>query len=198
LCQAFRGLVLDMTRKSSITTKPKEVRATIDKLVRQGSLTLDAMRDYIAEKHGEQNTPSRSALGRYSAQQEEMLKKMRAIDAAARVVVEELGESPDDRAGSFLLQSITTLANDAAMRAQTDGEEKTSIEDIRKLARMARDLISARTIDMKQRQAIEAMARERLIAEQSGALDNLVKTGEASQSAVDIFRKEILGLKTKP
>lgn len=185
-----------MTRKSSITTKPEEVRATIDKLVRQGSLTLDAMRDYIAGKHGEQNTPSRSALGRYSAQQEEMLKKMRAIDAAARVVVEELGESPDDRAGSFLLQSITTLANDAAMRAQTDGEEKTSIEDIRKLARMARDLISARTIDMKQRQAIEAIARERLIAEQSGALDNLVKTGEASQSAVDIFRREVLGLKT--
>ncbi len=194
--QAFHGLVHNMTRKSSITTKPEEVRATIDKLVRQGSLTLDAMRDYIAGKHGEQNTPSRSALGRYSAQQEEMLKKMRAIDAAARVVVEELGESPDDRAGSFLLQSITTLANDAAMRAQTDGEEKTSIEDIRKLARMARDLISARTIDMKQRQAIEAIARERLIAEQSGALDNLVKTGEASQSAVDIFRREVLGLKT--
>lgn len=185
-----------MTRKSSITSKPEEVRSTIDKLVRQGQLTLDAMRDYIAEKHGEQNTPSRSALGRYSAQQDEMLKKMRGIDAAARVVVEELGESPDDRAGSFLLQSITTLANDAAMRAQTDGEEKTSIEDIRKLARMARDLIGARTMDLKQRQAIEALAREKVLSEQNKALDKLVKTGEASQSSVDVFRKMVLGVKT--
>lgn len=184
-----------MPRKSSITRKPDEVRATIEKLIRQGRLTLDEMRDFIADKHGEENTPSRSALGRYTQQQEEMLKKMRAIDAAARVVVEELGESPDDRAGSFLLQSITTLANDASMRAQTgEGDDKASIEDIRKLARMARDLISARTMDLKQRQAIEKMARDKILAEQSAALSNAVKSGGLTKDSADIFRREILGL----
>jgi hypothetical protein len=165
-----------MGRKSSIERGPEEVRATIDKLIRQNRLTLDEMRAYVAEKHGEALAPKRSSLHRYTVQQEAMLEKMRAIDSAARIVVEELGESPDDRAGALLVQSITTLAVDASLRAQADGEEP-SIEEVRKLARAARDVISARTMSLKERQAIEVHAREKLQREQAARLDKEVQAG---------------------
>lgn len=182
-----------MARKSAIERGPEEVRATIDRLIRQGRLTLDEMRAYIAEKHGAEHAPSRSGLHRYTVQQEAMLEKMRAIDSAARVVVEELGESPDDRAGALLVQSITTLAVDASMRAQADGEEP-SIEEVRKLARAARDVISARTMSLKERQAIEAHAREKLQREQAAALDKVVKQGGLTADLAKQFREQILGV----
>lgn len=159
-----------MARKSSIERAPEEVRATIDRLIRQGKLTLDEIRAYVREAYGEEAVPSRSAIGRYSLAQAELLGRMRDIDAAARVVVEELGENADDRAGALLVQSITTLATDAALRAQQPGEE-TSIEEVRKLARAAKDVIGARKISRQERQEIARLAREKLLEEQEARLE---------------------------
>ena len=184
-----------MTRKSSIERKPKAVRADIDRMIRQGRFTLDEIREYVREKHGEDNTPSRSSIGRYTLAQGELLGRMRDIDAAARVVVEELGESADDRAGALLVQSITTLATDAAMRAHAreDGKE-TSIEEVRKLARAAKDVIGARKVNRQERQEIAELARQKLLAEQKANLDKVGrKRGMSAETQKEILN-EILGV----
>ncbi len=165
-----------MGRRSSIVRSPEAVRATIDKLIRQGRLTLDEIRAYVASEHGEEAAPSRSALGRYAVAQKELMGRMRDIDAAARVVVEELGENADDRAGALLVQSITTLATDAALRAQQPGEAP-SIEEVRKLARAAKDVIGARKVNRQEREEIARLAREALVREQRAKLDALGKSG---------------------
>ncbi|WP_297830894.1 phage protein Gp27 family protein [Thermomonas sp.] len=182
-----------MGRKSSIERSPAEVRATIDKLIRQGRLTLDEMRAYVAEAHGEEAVPSRAALGRYTLAQKELVGRMRDIDAAARVVVEELGENADDRAGALLVQSITTLAADAALRAQQPGE-KASIEEVRKLARAAKDVIGARKVNRQEREEIARLARERLLAEQKANLDKVARKRGMSAAAREEILKEILGI----
>lgn len=186
-----------MGRKSSIERKPDDVRAAIDKLVRQNRFTLDEIRAYVVEKFGEEAAPSRSALGRYTLAQGELLGRMRDIDAAARVVVEELGENADDRAGALLVQSITTLATDAAMRAHAreDGEEP-SIEEVRKLARAAKDVIGARKVNRQEREHIAEVARQKLLAEQKANLDKVARKRGMSADAVDEIRKEILGIAT--
>lgn len=186
-----------MGRKSSIERSPEEVRTAIDKLIRQNRFTLDEIRGYIVEKFGEEVAPSRSAIGRYTLAQGELLGRMRDIDAAARVVVEELGENADDRAGALLVQSITTLAADAAMRAHArdDGKE-TSIEEVRKLARAAKDVIGARKVNRQEREHIAEMARQKLLAEQKANLDKMARRRGMSADAVDEIRKEILGIST--
>lgn len=167
-----------MGRKSSIERSPEEVRTAIDKMVRQHRFTLDEIREYVIEKFGEDAAPSRSALGRYTLAQGELLGRMRDIDAAARVVVEELGENADDRAGALLVQSITTLATDAALRAHSreDGEEP-SIEEVRKLARAAKDVIGARKVNRQEREHIAEMARQKLLKEQCARLDKEAQAG---------------------
>jgi hypothetical protein len=184
-----------MGRKSSIVRSPEAVRESIDKLIRKGQFTLDEIIAFVRERHGEDAVPSRSALGRYSRAQQAMLEKMRDIDAAARVVVEELGESPDDRAGALLMQSITTLATDAAMRAQDREEGKeVSIEEVRKLARAAKDVISARKVNRQEREEISRLAREKLLREQQASLESVARKRGMSQQTVEEIRREILGI----
>lgn len=186
-----------MGRKSSIERSPEEVRTAIDKLIRQNRLTLDEIRGYIVEKFGAEVAPSRSAIGRYTLAQSELLGRMRDIDAAARVVVEELGENADDRAGALLVQSITTLATDAAMRAHAREEgEEPSIEEVRKLARAAKDVIATRKVSRQERQEITELARQRLLAEQKANLEKVARKRGMSADAVDEIRKEILGIPT--
>ena len=173
-----------MARKSSITRKPEQVRATIDKMIRQGRLTLDEMIADINARHGKGAAPSRSALGRYSQSVEEMMGRMRDIDTASRAIVEELGESPDDKAGALLVQSITTAAVDVALRLQApadgeDGEEAkpTSVEDVRKLARAGSDIMRMRKVSRQERQEIAKAAREKQLEEQTARLDKQAQAG---------------------
>ncbi len=182
-----------MARKSSIERSAAEVRSTIDKLIRQGRLTLDEIRHYVRDQHGDAAVPSRSALHRYSAAQEELLGRMRDIDAAARVVVEELGENADDKAGALLVQSITTLATDAALRAQQPGEEP-SIEEVRKLARAAKDVIGARKVSRQERQEIARLARDKLLEEQGKRLDVVSAERGMDETELEFWRKKILGI----
>lgn len=186
-----------MGRKSSIDRSPEEVRTAIDKLIRQNRFTLEEIRGYVIEHFGEEAAPSRSALGRYTLAQSELLGRMRDIDAAARVVVEELGENADDRAGALLVQSITTLATDAALRAHSRDEgDEPSIEEVRKLARAAKDVIGARKVNRQERQEIAELARQKLLSEQKANLDKVARKRGMSADAVDQIRKEILGIAT--
>lgn len=180
-----------MPRKSTITRKPAQVRALIDKLIREDRLTLDEMRAYVDGKFpGE--APARATLHRYQAGMKEISERMRAQDVAARAIVSEFGENPDDRAGALMVQAVTTVMTDVALR--TNEQAETSIDDARKLARAAKDTIAARTSSLKERQAIEQAAREKLLREQAAQLDKVVKTGGLSQEKAAEFRKKILGI----
>lgn len=178
-------------RKSNITRLPAEQREYIERLLREDRLTLTEMLASIRTKFPTAEV-SRSGLHRYQQPLRELTERMREIDAAARVVVEELGENPDDRAGALLCQSITTLATNAALRAQTDDE--TSIEDVRKLARASKDVIAARSMSLKERQAVETAAREKLMREQKERLTELGKSGAIDPASLALVMKHGYGI----
>lgn len=188
-----------MGRKSSIERSPEEVRTTIERLIRQRRLTLDEIVTFVESQHGEGASPSRSAIGRYAKSVEVMMGRMRDIDTASRAIVEELGESPDDKAGALLVQSITTAAIDVSMRMQDagdgdEGERVTSIEDVRKLARAGSDIIRMRKVNRQERQEIAELAREKLLAEQKANLDKVGrKRGMSAETQKEILN-EILGV----
>ncbi len=175
--------------KSRISRLPKEQRAYVEKLLRADRLTLDEMIADLRKRFpGEPAAEvTRSGLHRYAQPIREMTERMREIDTAARAVVEELGENPDDRAGALLCQSITTLANHAALVAQTRND--VSIDDVRKLARAAKDTIAARTSSLKERQAIRQEAREELVREQREKLTALGKSGVIDMATLSAVMK---------
>lgn len=181
-----------MGRKSSISALPDDVRRHIERRLREGRLTLDELIDDLREQFPTAATPSRSALGRYSQHYDELSRRLREQEAMAQLLVAELGENPDERAGALLVQSITALTTHAAFAAQ--GEDDLAIDDVRKLARAARDVLGARRASLDERRQIEREARERVLAEQAEKLDSAIKTTGLSAETAAALRRQILGV----
>ncbi|MGH8345306.1 MAG: phage protein Gp27 family protein, partial [Pseudomonas sp.] len=180
--------------KSSISRLPAEQRASVERMLREDRLTLDEM---IAELQrqvpGEPAAEvSRSALHRYERGFTELTARMREIEAVSDAVVGELGEGVGEKAGALLAQAVTTLATNAALQAH--GNDKITIDEIRKLARAAKDAMDTQRVGVNLRKAIAEEARQALLREQSARLDKVVKSeGLSEQTAADM-RKKILGI----
>lgn len=181
-----------MGRKSSIDKLPKDVRSHIERSLRENRLTLDELIADLQARFPGKDTPSRSAVGRYKVSFDHMVRRMREQEAMSRLLVAELGENPDERAGQLMVQSVTTLVNHAAFAAQN--EEDVDIEGVRKLARAAKDVLQARKASLEERRTIEREAREKLIEEQRGKLDELGRTGQIDQAVLDKVIKAAYGL----
>lgn len=182
----------DMARKSSVKRLPTEVRRHLERRMREDQLTLDELIEDLREHFPEAETPSRSALHRYRVGFEEMAGRMREIEAASTALVGELGEDVGERAGQLLVQSITTLATNAALNAHANDD--VSIKEIASLARAAKAAMEARTMSMKERQAVAKAAEERLLKEQAKKLDTMGKTGALAPETLARIRSEIYGI----
>lgn len=180
-------------RIGSVDRTPEEMRKVIDGVLRTNRMTVDELRQHLATLYPEADVPSRSALYRYKGSIEALTGRMRDMQIAAQTIVADLGENPDDKAGALLVQAITALTANAALEANAEGAD-VGIEDVRKLARAARDVISARSMSLKERQQIEEMARQKLLREQSERLDKVVKSGGLSEETASDLRRKILGI----
>lgn len=180
-----------MARKSAVSRLAPEVRAHLERLLAEDRLTLD---EIIADLRTQfpDTTASRSSVYRYKLGLSEMTSKMREFDTVARVMVAELGENPDEKAGALLCQAVTTLATHAALSANE--RDDVTVEEVRKLARAAKDTLSARTMSVKERLAIEEAAVARKLREQNARLATVAKRRGMSAEAADEIRREILGL----
>ena len=182
-----------MGRKSSVSRLEPEARKYLEKLIRDGRHTLDELLDAMRAKYPAADI-SRSGIHRYRVGVEEMVGRMREIEAAAGALVDELGEGVGDKAGALLAQAVTTLATNAALNAH--GNEKVSIKEVGELARAARAAMQARTMSIKEREAIEAAARRRLLAEQEANLQEVAKAQGMDEAQVDFWRRKFLGIAT--
>ncbi|MCX7563766.1 DUF3486 family protein [Xanthomonadaceae bacterium XH05] len=178
---------------SRIRRLPSEQRAFVERLLREDRHTLDEMLTAIRERFPDA-TVSRSGLHRYKASVEELAGRMREIDRAAQALVGELGEDIGDRAGALLANAVTTLATNAALRANESDE--VSIDEVRKMAVAAKNALDTRRISLAERRAIAQEAREALQREQSAKLDKVVKEAGLTDDVADTFRRKVLGLKT--
>lgn len=183
-----------MPRPSSIKRMPPAERTYLEKLIREDRWTLDEIRDKVRERFPAATPPSRSALGRYSQQVNELAGRMRDIQAASTALVSELGEDPNDRAGQLLVQAVTTLATDAALKANNT-DDGVSIKQVGELARGARAILQARKMSLQERQEIARVAREALQAEQAEALKSVVKSGGMTASTADAIKRQVLGIR---
>ncbi|WP_308370129.1 phage protein Gp27 family protein [Serratia marcescens] len=183
-----------MGRKPTIHKLPTDVRAHIERRLREDQLTLDELLDDIRQHFPDADeTPSRSALGRYKQSFGEMVGRMREQDQMARLLVSELGENPDERAGALMVQAVTTLTSHATFAALEQPE--TDIDTVRHLARAAKDVLQARKESLQERQQIERAARERLLQEQEANLEKVATAQGLSEDQVQFWREKFLGIK---
>ena len=181
-----------MGRKSSIDKLPDEVRTHIEKRLRENRLTLDELFADVREAFPDLSAaPSRSALGRYRMGFEEVMSTQRAMSTAASALVAELGEDFDDKSGALLAQAVTTLATRAAFDQL--GNESAEIGDVLDLARAAKAAQESRSLNLRERQAVAKIAREKLLEEQKAKLDAMGNKGGVTEETKRAIR-EALGI----
>ncbi|MDP1696486.1 MAG: DUF3486 family protein [Xanthomonadaceae bacterium] len=182
--------------KSSISRLPIEQREHIERLIREGRMTLDEMiADLQTRFPGEPAAGvSRSALHRFDQRIAEVGAEMREIETAASALVGEFGEGFGEKSTELLSQAITTLAIRTTLKARD--QQDLAIDDARKLARMAKDSMDTRRMSLAARQAIEQATREKMLREQKIALENVVKSAGLTSETADALRRQILGIAT--
>ena len=180
-----------MGRKSSIDKLPDNVRSHIEKRLRENRLTLDELFADVREAFPDLASPSRSALGRYRMGFEEIMQTQRAMSTAASALVAELGEDFDDRSGALLTQAVTTLATKATFRQLN--QDELDIGDVLDLARAAKAAQESRSLNLRERQAVAKMAREKLLEEQKAKLEAMGSKGGVTEETKRAIR-EALGI----
>ena len=179
-----------MGRTSSVKRLDPQARKFLEKLMREDRHTLDELLAAVRNKFPDAQV-SRSSIHRHRAGYEELVKGMREQQAIASLVVSELGENPDDKAGALLVQTITTLTNQVALTAAGEGE--VDVETVRKLARATKDVLAARRVDRQERLAIRQEARDELLAEQRAKLEAMPNKGGVTADTKVAIR-EALGI----
>lgn len=179
--------------RSSINRLPPVVKAYIQKLLREDRMTLDEMLADVRGRFPNEKAPSRSALGRFKVGFEELNEKSRLFQQQAEAFVGALGEDSNDKTGALLVEAVSTLTYQAAMGAHENDD--VTIKEVAALARAAKATMEARNLSVRERQAIEKAARERLLQEQAAELDNTVQAGGLSDEQAQFWRKKFLGVK---
>ncbi|ECW0050644.1 DUF3486 family protein [Salmonella enterica subsp. enterica] len=182
-----------MGRKSTVHKLPEEIRSHIERRLRENRLTLDELIEDLRTAFPQTSElPARSTLGRYKKSFDEVVGRMREQQQMARMLVDELGENPDERAGQMLVQSVTALINHAAMLAQD--EQEPDIDTVRYLARAAKDALQARKISFDERLAYEKKGQEKLLAEQQENLKAVARERGMDKESVDFWKRRVLGV----
>lgn len=180
-----------MGRKSAVSRLEPAARQHLEKLMREGRHTLDELLKALQEKFPQAEV-SRSGIHRHRIGFDEMMVRSREIDSAANALVDELGDGVGGKAGALLAQAVTTLATSAALNAHEKGG--LSIKEVSELARAARAAMQARTMSLKEREAIEAHARRKLLEEQEANLQEVAKAQGMDADQVDFWRRKFLGI----
>lgn len=182
-----------MAGKSSINRLPPVVKAYLKKLLREDRLTLDDMLADLQARFPNEKAPSRSALGRFKVGFDELIDKARQQREMAEAFVGAFGEDATDKTGALLVEAISTLTYQAAMGAHE--KDDVTIAEVSALARAAKATMEARTLSVKERQAIEKATRERLLQEQAAELDHAVKAQGMTEDQALFWRQKFLGVK---
>lgn len=188
-----------MGGKSSIERLPEPVKKRIQQLLRENRLTLEGLvstlQTEFPEQAGAGEIPSKSSLHRYSSSIKTIVAREREIAVAAEALVGELGENFDSKAGALLAQSVTTLANRCAFDAleRTDGGKSMEIGDVLDLARAAKTVQEARSLNLRERHAVAEYARKQLLQEQDAKLKAMGNKGGVTDEAKRAIR-EALGI----
>lgn len=189
-----------MGRKSTIDKLPGEVKAHLQKRLRENQLTLDELIDDLREHFPGVaelgKLPSRSAVHRHSQSIADIVAHEREMQVASEALVAELGENFDAKAGALLAQAVTTLTNKRAFQAleAQRGGEVMDIGDVLDLARAAKTAQEARSLNLKERHAVAEDARKKLLAKQEVSLQEVARAQGMDEAQVDFWRKKFLGI----
>lgn len=190
-----------MTRKSSISRLPLEVKDHIERLLAADQHTLDEiirdLEQHFPELAHAGDLPSRSAVHRYGAKLDRRLAAIRASTDAARLLQANVGDDKDARSEAVMAMVQTELFEAILMLQEADEPGVDPSARIKLLSAAAKNIatLTRASINLKEFQAkIEDAARRKLLAEQEVSLQEVARAQGMDADQVDFWRRKFLGI----
>lgn len=177
-----------MGRKSSIRKLPEELRAELDRLLRDGKHTLVEITAHLRSLGA---GVSKSAVHRYSQDFEALASDIRIAREMAQAIGQEL-EGVDGDAGRLAIESLQALLFRARRQLSDAGD--IDIESFGLLARATKDLQAA----LKSNVDTELKIRERAARDAAAAAERVASEEGLSASTIDSIKASILGIARTP
>jgi len=187
-----------MTRPSSISKLPKEIRELIGRLREDGS-SIDDIRKKLLELDAE---VSRSALGRHVKNLAQVGERMRRSRAMAEALTAKFGDQPDNQVARLNFELMHGIVFETLTAAPGSDEEDESEEtegqpltldpqQVKYLSGALKDLASAQSIDAARLMKIEEAALRKAVSR----VDEVAKErGWSAETAAEV-RAKIMGVK---
>lgn len=182
-----------MARKSTISRLPAEIREQLEKMIREGTYTIDEMVDEIQSMGGE---VKRTAVGDFKRKMELRLTRVREAQEVGRVWVEKLGENPDSPMGQLVAEVLKTVA----FRTITDLDDSGEVVkpmDLMLLARALKEVSGAQKADYEFRRKLrdEFLAEMKTRADSAaGAVEKEARSAGLTDEAAQRMREIVLGV----
>lgn len=166
-----------MPRKSSIKTLPPEILAEVNRILAEGTTTLDEIVAHL----GQLGHPrSRSALGRHKQQLDNVAEKLRRSRDMANALVREIGPgATEGKTGRLLVEILQNIAFDFLLKKadgdQADDDEELGSQDFFFLGKALKEMAQAQKIDVDRELKIRAEVIKEVVAK---AID-AARTGAA-------------------
>ena len=184
-------------RVSKVKQLPDEIRAQLNMMLRDGSLTQQQIRADINALIAEAGLPeelmlSSSGLNRYATQIEEVGKEMREIREVTDAWVARLGDKPTGEVSKLLVEMLRTQSFRMLMKFQADPDAVMDSDQLGELALAIQRMERASMLTHER----EKELRKEFAAQAAAAVEASAKklgTG-MSRETVDMIKREILGI----
>lgn len=175
-----------MPKKSSIRKLPEPVQAELNQMIVAGKFTLDELTAWLADKGA---AVSRSAVGRYSQNFEEVAKELRLVREMSLAMKSELEDIPDGDGGRMIIESLQALLLRARM--QLADSDALDVEEVSLLARAMKDLQAA----LKSNVDTEMKIRDRVAKQAANEAKAVCREKGLTEDVIATFRERLLGLR---
>ncbi|WP_218186374.1 phage protein Gp27 family protein [Terasakiispira papahanaumokuakeensis] len=187
-----------ISKRSSISRLPDEVRQHIEQRIAEGQMTLDELIHDLRERFPEHadDLPSRSAVHRYGQKLDRRLAAIRASTEAAKIIREHAGDREDARSEALTAMIQSELFESIMELQEASDEEMPAEKRVGLLSKAAKNIAtltrSSVTLKKYQEEAA-AKARAELLAEQEERLEELRGEDGMSEQLEDRIRNVLLG-----
>lgn len=186
-----------MGRRSRVKELPPEILERVNGALRAGK-TLDEIVEAL-DALGVEDAPSRSALGRYKQEIDQVGERLRRSREISNAFVEKLGAVPEGKQGRLIMELMQTVVFDLLINQDEGGQGDFNPQEIMFLAKSIKDLASAEKLSADR----ELKIRKELADKAGKAIDKVEREladGDGGDGQPDLkdalkrIREEVYGI----
>lgn len=185
-----------ISKRSSISRLPDEVRQHIEQRLAEGGMTLDELIADLQQRFPahQDELPSRSAVHRYGQKLERRLAAIRASTEAARIIRSHAGDREDARSEALTAMIQSELFESIMQLQEASDEDMPPEKRVSLLSDAAKNIAtltrSSVTLKKYQEEAMQR-ARSELLAEQKAALDAMPTKAGVTEDTKHAIRQAL-------